>query len=166
MSSRTRLRGMKSAAGVHTVRIPRQRGRRGGQPFVVIVPEPESLTREAVGFLGRALWKARTALAPTGLALLAFPLAALLHVLAWWSGLALASLAVAPLVWLLILQRRRPARGSTRLWRIGLAVLATVAGAWMALAAGFGPLAGPLELVWLLTLIAVQMSWLVVRRAR
>jgi hypothetical protein len=61
VSSRTRTRG---AAGVHTVRIPHQRGRRS-QPFLIVVPDRPSLTREALGFLGRLLWTFRAALAPT-----------------------------------------------------------------------------------------------------
>ncbi|WP_033321221.1 hypothetical protein [Streptomyces yerevanensis] len=164
MSSRTRTRTVKTAAGVHTVRLPRQRGRRSAQPFVVVVPERPSLTREVLGFLGRALWRFRGSLAPTGFALLALVVTALLHLLGWWSGLVLAPLAAAPVLWLGILQRRRPARGSALAWRIALAALTTVAAAWAALAAGFGPLAGPLELVWLLTLIAAQSAWLIVRR--
>ncbi|MEV4035321.1 hypothetical protein [Streptomyces umbrinus] len=160
MSSRTRTRG---AAGVHTVRIPRQRGRRS-QPFLIVVPDRPSLTREAFGFLGRALWRFRSSLAPTGYALLALVITGLLHLLGWWSGLVLAPLAVAPAAWLGIMQRRRPARGSTLLWRIGLAFLAMLTSAWAALAAGFGPLAGPLPLVWLLGLIIAQSAWLIVRR--
>ncbi|MEW2397505.1 hypothetical protein [Streptomyces sp. NPDC046862] len=165
MSSRTRTRAVKTAAGVHTVRIPRQRGRRS-DPFVIVVPERPSLTREAFGFIGRALWRFRRALAPTALAVLALPVTAILHVLAWWSGLLLAPVAAAPLVWLLVMQRRRPATGTTLGWRTGLAALAVTASAWVALAAGFGPLAGPLELLWLLTLIAAQTVWLIVRRTQ
>jgi hypothetical protein len=155
---------VKTAAGVHTVHIPRQRGRRGAQPFVVVVPERPSLTREALGFLGRALWRSRRTLAPTALALIAVPLAAILHALAWWSGLLLAPLAIAPVLWFGFLQVRRPGRGSVIAWRAGLTLLATAALAWLALAAGFGPLAGPLELLWLLTWIAAQSAWLIVRR--
>ncbi|MCL8014641.1 hypothetical protein [Streptomyces sp. AS02] len=160
MSSRTRSRG---AAGIHTVRIPHQRGRRS-QPFLIVVPDRPSLTREACGFLGRALWRFRRALAPTGFALLALVITSLLHVLGWWSGLVLAPMAVAPPVWLGIMQHRRPGHGSTLAWRIALAALATLAGAWAALAAGFGPLAGPLGLIWLLGLIVAQSAWLIVRR--
>ncbi|MEV5338908.1 hypothetical protein AB0K93_10515 [Streptomyces sp. NPDC052676] len=163
MSSRTRARTVKTAAGVHTVRIPRQRGRRGAQPFVVVVPEQPSLTREALGFTGRVLWRFRSALAPTALAVAALPLCAVLHALAWWSGLLLAPLAAAPVLWLGTVQRRRPGRRSVLAWRAGLAVLATAALAWVALAAGFGPLAGPLEVLWLLAWIAAQTAWLVVR---
>lgn len=161
MSSRTRGRG---AAGVHTVRIPRQRGRRGSDPFVVVVPERPSLTREALTALGGWLWRSRRALAPTGFAVLAFVAAGLLHAIAWWSGLLLAPVAAGPLVWLLLMQRRRSGTGSVLAWRIGVAALATSALAWLALAAGFGPLAGPLELIWLLTLITAQSAWLIVRR--
>ncbi|MDC0768382.1 hypothetical protein [Streptomyces sp. HD] len=164
MSSRTRTRAVKTGASVHTVRIPRQRGRRRSDPFVVVVPERPSLTREALGFLGRALWSSRASLAPTGFALLALVVTALLHVLGWWSGLVLTPLAVTSVVWLGIVQRRRPAQGSALAWRIALAVFATLSGAWLALAAGFGPFAGPLGLVWLLILIAAQTAWLIVRR--
>ncbi|WP_109006079.1 hypothetical protein [Streptomyces rishiriensis] len=162
MSSRTRARG---AAGVTTVHIPRRRGRRGSDPFVVVVPERPSLTREALGFLGRALWNVRTALAPTALALLALPLTAVLHALAWWSSLLLAPAAVAPLLWLAIMQRRRPARAGVLLWRAGLVLLVSIAAAWLALAAAFGPFSGPLAAIWLLVLIAAQTAWLVVRRS-
>ncbi|MGW2416434.1 hypothetical protein ACWCV5_30300 [Streptomyces tubercidicus] len=164
MSHRIRTRGGRAAASVHTVHIPRQRGRRGAQPFVVVVPERPSLSREALGFLCRALWKSRRALAPTGCAVLAFAGTALLHAMAWWSGLVMAPLAVAPALWLGLVHFRRPTQGSAALWRVGLALLATAAFAWAALAAGFGPLAGPLELVWLLTWIAAQTAWLIVRR--
>ncbi|KKD04939.1 hypothetical protein [Streptomyces sp. WM6386] len=163
MSSRTRTRKVKTAAGVHTVRLPRQRGRRA-QPFVVVVPEHPSLTREALGFVGRGLWMARHALAPTGLALLALVVTGLLHVIAWWSALVLAPTAIAPAVWFAVVQRSRPAQGSTLAWRIALAVFATLAFTWAAFAAGFGPWAGPLPLLWLLTVIVAQTAWLIVRR--
>ncbi|WP_338682180.1 hypothetical protein QD712_06955 [Streptomyces acidiscabies] len=165
MSNRTRARAVKSAAGVHTVSIPRQRGRRGEQ-VVIVVPERPTLTRLLAGAAGRALWRARRALAPTALALAALPLSGVLHLLAWWSSLLLAPFAVAPVVWLLVMHRRRPAKGSVVMWRAGLAALATLAAVWLCLAAGFGPLAGPLPLLWLLLLIAVQTVWTVVRRTR
>ncbi|OMI37887.1 hypothetical protein [Streptomyces sparsogenes] len=164
MSSRTRARGVKTAASVHTIQIPRQRWRRGAQPVMVVVPEQPSLTREALGFLGSALWKRRRSLAPTGIAVLAFTGTALLHAVAWWSGLLLAPLAAGPGLWLGIVQRRHPARSTAFAWRVALAVLATFALVWAALAAGFGPLAGSLELVWLLTWITAQTAWLIVRR--
>ncbi|MFD5734367.1 hypothetical protein ACFWIY_16225 [Streptomyces sioyaensis] len=163
MSSRTRTRSAK-AAGVTTVRIPRQRGRRAADPFVIVVPERPSLTRQALTGLALILWNHRRALAPTGAAVLAFAGTALLHAMAWWSGLVVAPLAVAPTLWLGFVHFRRPTQGSAALWRVALALLATVALAWAALAAGFGPLAGPLELVWLLTWIAAQIAWLIVRR--
>ncbi|MEU5774282.1 hypothetical protein ABZ819_13475, partial [Streptomyces venezuelae] len=112
MSSRTRARAraVKVPAGATTIRIPRQRGRRrSNQPFIVVLPEQRSLTSELLGSLLRALWARRRPLAPIGIALTVLPATALLHVLVWWSGLALAPLAVGPLVWLLITQRRRPA---------------------------------------------------------
>jgi len=163
VSRRTRARSLKAAAGVHTVHIPHQRGRRGA-PFVVVLPETPSLTREALSALGGLLWRSRGALAPTGLALLAVPLTWALHAIAWWSGLLLAPLAVVPLLWLAVMQHRCPAQGTVLAWRTGLAVLAALADAWVALAAGFGPLAGPLELLWLLTWLSAQTAWLIVRR--
>ncbi|MBX9361315.1 hypothetical protein [Streptomyces sp. WAC04114] len=166
MSSRTRTRSVKTAAGVHTVRIPRQRGRRAADPFVIVVPERPSLTREALGFVGRGLWTFRHALAPTGLSMLAFLVAGLLHLIAWWSALVIAPVAAGPLVWLLVMQRRRPARSAALAWRIGLTVLATAAGVWLALAAGFGPHTSPLALLWLLILIAAQTAWLIIRPSR
>ncbi|WP_432013909.1 hypothetical protein [Streptomyces cucumeris] len=165
MSSRNRTRTAKTAAGVTAVHIPRQRGRRSSQPFVVVVPERPSLVRQALGGLALLLWDHRRALAPLALGLLAFPAAALLHALAWWSALMLAPAAAGPGLWLANLQRRRPAADKAVWgWRIALAVLGTSGLAWAALAAGFGPLAGPLELWWLLTLIAAQTAWLIVRR--
>jgi hypothetical protein len=164
VSNRTRTRAVKTAAGVHTVQIPRQRGRRGAQPFVVVVPERPSLTREAFGFLGRLLWKHRRGIAPLTLALSALPVTALLHWWAWWSGLLLAPLAAAPLGWLAFALLRCPAGRSVLLWRIGLAAGATSALTWLSLAAGFGPTAGPLPVLWLLITLAVQTAWLVIRR--
>ncbi|MYT12176.1 hypothetical protein YWIDRAFT_01414 [Streptomyces sp. SceaMP-e96] len=163
MSSRSRTRAVK-AAGVTTVRIPRQRGRRAADPFVIVVPERPSLTRQALTGLALILWNHRRALAPTGAALSAFLVTALLHALAWWSGLVLAPLVVAPALWLGFVHFRRPSQGSAALWRVALALLATLAFAWVALAAWFGPLAGPLELVWLLTWLVAQTAWLIVRR--
>jgi hypothetical protein len=86
--------------------------RRGADPFVIVVPEGPSLTREALGFVGRGLWTFRRALAPTGLSLLAFLMAGLLHLIAWWSSVVIAPVAAVPLVWLLVMQRRRPARSA------------------------------------------------------
>ncbi|MEV5982057.1 hypothetical protein [Streptomyces sp. NPDC052114] len=168
MSSRTRTRARAAKAPTGTtIRLPRQRGRRrAAQPFIIVVPEHRSLTREFLGLLAGALWTHRGPLAPTAIALAAFPVTALLHVLAWWSGLVLAPLTAGPLLWLLITQRRRPAADrAVWAWRAGLTALGTAAAAWIALAAAFGPLAGPLDLAWLLTLIAAQAVWLVIRRS-
>ncbi|MEE1791424.1 hypothetical protein PUR28_11690 [Streptomyces sp. BE308] len=161
--ARSRVRTQKVPAGATTVRIPRQRGRRA-ESVVVVVPERPSLTRQALAALGRLLWRFRRSLAPTGLAVLAFALTAILHTVAQWSGLVLAPAAAAPLLWLLITQRRTPATGSDLAWRASLAALAATATAWGALACWFGPLAGALELWWLLTLIGAQTTWLIVRR--
>ncbi|GAT84506.1 membrane protein [Streptomyces sp. F-3] len=134
------------------------------QPFVVVVPERPSLAWELFGYLVRLLWEHRGRLAPFALAVTALAVTAVLHWWAWWSGLILAPAAVAPLVWLLIVQRRRPVGRSVIWWRIGLTVLGTVGLVWLALAAAFGPLAGPLPVLWLLVTLAAQVGWLVVRR--
>ncbi|MEU6534928.1 hypothetical protein [Streptomyces sp. NPDC047000] len=163
MSSRTRAHAVKTAAGIHTVHIPGRRGHRA-QPFLIVVPEQPSLSREIAGWVGRLLWRSRRTLAPTVLALLALATAGILHALAPWTGAILAALAATPTVGVLVMQRRRPGTGTALAWRIGLALLATLTGAWFAAAAGFGPLAGPLEILWLLVLVAAQSIWLVVRR--
>lgn len=164
MPSRTRTRVRKVPAGAHTVRIPRQRGRRGAQPLVFVMPERPSLAREFGAFAARLLWDHRVRLAPIALGLTALAATAVLHWWAWWSGLILAPLAAGPLVWLLIAQRRRPAGRSVTWWRAGFTVLGTAALAWLALAAGFGPLAGPLFTLWLIIALAAQVAWMVIRR--
>lgn len=150
MTSRTRTRG---------------RTRRTRQPYVVVMPEHRrSLTGRAAGAVVLLAWDHRRALAPTGLALLAFLLTAVLHTLAWWCGLVLTPAALAPLVWLAIVQRSHPEVGSALAWRIALSIVSTLAGGWVALATTVGPLAGPLEIWWLLALIGSQTAWLIVRR--
>lgn len=161
MSSRTRTQ--KVPAGVQTVRIPGQRGRRGEQ-VVIVVPERHSLTRQLLGGLALIAWDHRRSLAPIPLAVLALGVAWILHTVVWWSGLVLAPAAIAPLVWFVVMQRRRPASGSTLAWRIGLSVASTVAAGWLAAAAAFGPFSGPLELLWLLALIVAQTTWPIARR--
>ncbi|MFJ3771115.1 hypothetical protein ACIPX0_05405 [Streptomyces sp. NPDC090075] len=163
MSSRTRARGRR-AASVTSINIPRQRGRRS-QPFIVVVPEHPSLTREALGFAGRLLWKSRSALAPTALALLALAVTAILHALSWWYGLVFLPVALAPGAWLGIMHVRRPRTGSTLYWRITAAAAVTLAVVWLLLAAVFGPFAGPLEGIWLAGWILAQAAWLIVRRS-
>ncbi|MDQ1039668.1 hypothetical protein QFZ75_006084 [Streptomyces sp. V3I8] len=151
-------------ASPKTVRIPRQRGR-GRQPYIVVVPEHRhSLTGRAASALALLVWDHRRALAPTGLALLAFGLTTVLHTLAWWAALVLAPAALAPLVWFAIVQRRHPADASALAWRITLAAVSALAGGWVALAVAAGPLAGPLEVWWLLLLLGTQTAWFIVRR--
>lgn len=164
MSSRTRTRGRKTTAGVHTVRIPRQRARRGADPFVIVVPERPSLLREMAAGLALIAWDHRRSLAPAALAVTALPLTAVLHWWAWWSGLILALPALAPLGWLAFTLLRRPAGRSVLLWRLGLALGATSALTWLAMAAAFGPTAGPLLTLWLIITVAAQVAWLVIRR--
>ncbi|MFE6889979.1 hypothetical protein [Streptomyces sp. NPDC057694] len=171
MSSRTssRRRTAKVPASATVINMPRQRrSGRSGQPFIVVVPtHGHSWKQRLAAATGRAVWRHRHALIPSFAALAALPATALLHALAWWSGLVLAPLAAGPLVWLLLTQRRRPTSERTVLvWRIGLSLLATAAIAWAALAAAFNPLAGPLGLLWVLLWAIAQSGWLVVRHTR
>lgn len=165
MTRRTRPRNVKVPAGAHSAHIPRQRrGRSSAQPFVVVIPQRPSLLGQIGRFLGLWLWDNRRSLAPLALAVVAVGVAAVLHLWAWWSGLVLAPVAAAPLVWLLIAQHRRPVPQSVLRWRLGLAVTAAAAVAWLALAAGFGPLVAPLPTIWLVLTVAAQVGWLIVRR--
>ncbi|MDT0417822.1 hypothetical protein RM574_20280 [Streptomyces sp. DSM 41982] len=164
MNSRTRARLLKT--GAHTVQIPRTRGRRGHAPYVVVVPERPSLTHEATSMLLRWLWRSRTALAPTGTAVGAFLLGVLLHLIAPWAAWLLALLAAAPLVWLALAHRARPAHGPALAWRTGLVVLALSTLAQLAASVAYGPLAGGLGVWWLLNLLVAQTVWPVLRRTR
>ncbi|WP_394432509.1 hypothetical protein [Streptomyces sp. SGAir0957] len=167
MPSRTssRRRTAKVPAGATVINLPRQRRTgRAGQPFIVVVPTHPTWKQRLAAATGRAIWNQRRALIPTFGALFVLPLTALLHALAWWTGLVLAPLAAGPLVWLLTMQRRRPAGERTVLaWRLALALLTTATLAWTALAAAFGPLAGPLGVLWLLLWTLAQTGWLIVR---
>lgn len=122
------------------------------------------MIRQALAVLAGAAWVHRRALAPTALAVLAFVLAAVLHVLAWWSSFLPAAAVVASLAWLAITQRTDPVSGSELACRVGLVAAAGLAASWMTAAAAFGPTTGPLELLWLLALLAVQTAWLIIRR--
>ncbi|MBD9704079.1 hypothetical protein IHE56_18750 [Streptomyces sp. ID01-12c] len=162
MSSRTRTR---RAVGVHTVRVPRQRGRRSAQPFVVVVPERPSLTREVLGFIGRMLWRFRRGLAPTAAAVALFVGTGVVHLVAVWVGWVLAGAAVAPLGWLAWVSKFRPtARRSVLKWRVTVALASTTVIAWAALAVVFSPVAGPLGWLWLLLTLTAQSVWLYARR--
>ncbi|AWI30416.1 hypothetical protein [Streptomyces tirandamycinicus] len=169
MSNRTRARGAKIPPGATAIRVPRQRRRGfGGRqmgPIILVVPEKPSLAARATYAVGGWVWDRRRSWAPTGIAVVAFVAAAIVHVLAWWTGLVLAPATAAPLVWLWWTSRHRPAEArSVRRWRRGLALLGIAAAAWAALAVAFGPTAGPLELLWLIATIAAQALWLQLRR--
>ncbi|EFL01368.1 integral membrane protein [Streptomyces sp. SPB78] len=164
MNSRTRTRARLLKTGAHTVQIPRTRGRRGMSPYVVVVPERPSLTHEAAAVLLRWLWRSRTALAPTGVALGAFVLGVLLHLVAPWAVYLLAPLAAAPLAWLVLAHRARPAHGPALAWRAGLVALAASVLAQLAASVAYGPLAGGLGVWWLLNLLLAQTAWPVLRR--
>ncbi|GHG82781.1 hypothetical protein [Streptomyces griseocarneus] len=163
MSSRTRSH--KVRAGSSTVRIPRQsRWRRSSTPFVVVVPERPPLSLELLAWFARLLWRHRIRLAPLALATAAWPLTALLHALAWWSGLLFAVAAVLPLGWMVHVNAHRPAGQSASRWRLMSAAVITAAMGWLALAASFGPTTDPLPLTWLLITITTQTGWSVLRR--
>ncbi|MBT2367148.1 hypothetical protein J7E88_17995 [Streptomyces sp. ISL-10] len=168
MANRTRARNAKMPPGTTAIRIPRQRRRGFGrrpEPIILVVPEQPLLAARAAYAVGGWMWDRRRAWAPTGIAVAAFVTAAIVHVLAWWTGLVLAPATAAPLVWLWWTYQHRPAEEpSVRRWRRGLALLGVASTAWAALALAFGPTAGPLELLWLVNAIAAQVLWLQVRR--
>ncbi|MEI5102462.1 hypothetical protein RB200_33120 [Streptomyces sp. PmtG] len=151
-------------AGATTVRIPRQRGRRQ-QSFVVVVPERPTLTGQALRTAGRLLWRHRLALLPTGLAVLSLAVTAILHTLAPWAGVLVAVIGLLPLLALLTPPlSRRWLKSGDRMWQWAAAVLAAVVGLWAALAILLGPLAGPLEVLWFLGLLAAYALRAAVRR--
>ncbi|MFH8793295.1 hypothetical protein [Streptomyces sp. NPDC017941] len=165
MSSRTRPRArtVKVPAGATTVRIPRQRGRRQ-QSFVLVVPERPTLTSQAVRTLGRLLWHHRLALLPTGLAVLALTVAAILHVTASWAGYLLLAAGLLPVLALLVPPLARRFAGGVRAWQWTAALLTALMGVWGSLAILLGPLAGPLEIFWFLGLLAAYALRPVLRR--
>ncbi|WP_307842923.1 hypothetical protein [Streptomyces triculaminicus] len=131
---------------------------------MIVVPERIPLSHELLFFIGRKLWAHRRGLLPLLLALAVLLTTALLHAMAWWSGLVLAPVAAAPLVWLVTVHRRYPTeRATVRFWRVALALLSTTALAWAAMAAAFGPLTGPLGGWWLALVIAAHLVWFVAR---
>ncbi|MCI3276256.1 hypothetical protein [Streptomyces cylindrosporus] len=148
-----------------TVHVPRTR-RRDAQPIILVVPERPTLAQRAARALGTWLWETRRSWAPTGIAVAALLTTAVLHGLFWWTAFLLATATFAPYGWLVWLTWRRPADDrSIHHWRKALAALATLAIAWAALAVFFGPLAGPLGLIWLALAITAQALWLRTRRA-
>lgn len=166
MSSRTRPRArtVKVPAGASTVRIPRQRGRRQ-QSFVVVVPERPALSSQALRTVGRLLWRHRLALLPTGLAVLSLVVTAILHTVAPWAGVLVGVAGLLPLVVLLTPPLYRRFAGGVRAWQWAAASLAAVVGLWGALAILFGPLAGPLEILWFLGLLAAYALRAAIRRS-
>ncbi|MFD9881527.1 hypothetical protein ACFWZT_08690 [Streptomyces alboflavus] len=165
MSSRTRPRArtVKVPAGATTVRIPRQRGRRQ-QSFLLVVPERPTLSSQALRTVGRLLWRHRLVFLPAGLALLALVLTAILHALAPWTGVLVAVAGVLPLVVLLTPPLYRRFTGGVRAWQRAVASLSAVVGLWGALAILLGPLAGPLEVLWLVGLLAAYGLRAAIRR--
>ncbi|MFD0417292.1 hypothetical protein [Streptomyces sp. NPDC127108] len=156
MSSRTRTRGVKAAANARTIRIPRQRGRRQ-EAFVVVLPDRSPRTR-VLNAAGRLLWRHRLAFLPAGLAVLVLVLTAVLHVVAPWTGGVIVVVALLPLLWLTlpasVRQRLAPSHWQRTALKWAAASLAAVVGLWAALAIIFGPLAGPLEVLWFLGVLA------------
>ncbi|MFF3977745.1 hypothetical protein [Streptomyces sp. NPDC001828] len=163
MTNRTGPRKARRGAA-RSVHLPRTR-RRDAQPIVLVVPHQPTLAARAASAVGSWLWDTRATWAPTGIALAALPATAIGHAAFWWAGFLLAPLAASPLGWLAWTGQRRPTTDRTvRRWRRGLAVVGTAASTWTALAVAFGPLTGPLGLIWLLTTVAAQVLWLRTRR--
>ncbi|MFD9909511.1 hypothetical protein [Streptomyces sp. NPDC059063] len=154
-----RVRTTKTSDGATTVRIPGQRGRKG-QTFVLLVqPGRPTPARRVLAVLGRLLW--RPCLLPTGLAVLLLALTAILHVLAPWTAYLLAGAGLIPLAVVLarpVSERKDGGRFRESLngLLLGVALGSAAVGLWAALAVELGPLAGPLEILWFLGLLAAQ----------
>ncbi|MGW5341764.1 hypothetical protein [Streptomyces sp. NPDC004050] len=146
-----------------TVRIPRQRG---SEPVILVLsPEPPTLTTRAALAAGRWVWKHRRAWAPTGIATTLLVLTGVVHLIEPRTGWVLAVLALAPAgVWAWGMLRRRPTSRQAIVWRALLAAFATAAGAWIALAAGFGPAHPALFTAWAVLTLISQTGWLMARR--
>lgn len=166
MSSRTRPRArtVKVPAGATTVRIPRQRGRRQ-QSFVLVVPERPTLTGQALRTMGRLLWRHRLALIPAGLAVLSLIVTAVLHAFAPWTAYLMTVAGLLPLIALLTPPIHCRLAGGVRAWQWGGAALAAAVGLWAGLAVLFGPLAGPLEALWFLGVLAAYGLRAAIRRS-
>ncbi|MET9961462.1 hypothetical protein ABZ128_20805 [Streptomyces sp. NPDC006326] len=164
MSRRTRSQAAQAAFPT-TVHIPRQRGRRRQvPPVIVVVSEQPTLTARATAATGRFVWRHRRTWAPTGIAVTLLVVAAVLHLLAPWTGLIAAAAGLAPLGHLVWLARTRPAGRTVWAWRISLAVLALAGLSWLSLALWFGPASAALMGLWSLTTLTVQILWLTAGR--
>ncbi|BAU84722.1 integral membrane protein [Streptomyces laurentii] len=168
MSRRFRPRTAQVPAGATTVHIPQQRGSRSAGPVVVLVSEPpRSLSSRATRALGRLAWHYRAAWAPTGFALLAYPLVAVVHVVGPWAAWVLAAATLAPPVGVWWRVRKHADRLGERPGRLlTLAGLVTAALGWAAATVHFGPLTAPLAWLWLGLTLAAQSFWLVIRRSK
>ncbi|MFH8729407.1 hypothetical protein [Streptomyces termitum] len=163
-----RPRTVQVPPGATTVRIPAQRGAKNAPPVVVLVSEPASswssrLARAAGGWA----WHHRAAWAPTAYAVLAYVLAAIVHVIAPWMVFVLAPAAPVPLLawwWTRVKQPERTGEHPGRL--LTAAVLAVLATAWAAALVHCGPLAVALAWSWVGLTVVVQVFWLVVRRSK
>ncbi|MET8969176.1 hypothetical protein [Streptomyces hydrogenans] len=168
MSRRSRPRTVQVPPGATTVRIPRQRGAKNAPPVVVLVSEPRpSLSSRLAQAAGGWAWKHRAAWAPTGYAVLAYVLTAVVHAIAPWMVYVLAPAALVPLLALAWVRAKHPGRVGERPGRLlTAAVLATLALGWAAATVHYGPLTVPLAWTWAGLTLAVQVFWLVVRRSK
>ncbi|MFB7578230.1 hypothetical protein [Streptomyces hydrogenans] len=168
MARRSRPRTVQVPPGATTVRIPTQRGAKGAPPVFVVVSESRpTLSSRLARALGGWAWRHRAAWAPTGYAILAYALTALVHVIGPWMVYVLAPAATLPLLGLWWVRVKSPERIGERPGRLlAAAVLATLATAWTAATVHYGPLAVPLAWVWVGLTVAVQVFWLVVRRSK
>ncbi|MFE7120844.1 hypothetical protein ACFU99_35990 [Streptomyces sp. NPDC057654] len=141
MPRRSRSRSARVLKGATMIEIPEQRPRRGRRGrVVVVVPEHRDH---------------RPLFAPAAVALCAIPATALVHAVAWWAGLVLALSAVVPVV------------GALAGWlRVRDAAAGAMALLWSGLAVAFGPLTGPLWVLWALSAAVCQAVWLLPRPSR
>lgn len=162
MSRRTRITAKGAAPTVH---IPRQRGSHQGPQVIVVVSEEPTLTARAAAASGRWVWKHRRAWAPTGLAVLLWAVAGIVHLITPWAALAIAPAGLAPLAVLAWKAKTAPAPTPVAsAWWIALAVLALAAVAWLGLALWFGPARPALMGLWTLTTLTAQVLWVTTGR--
>ncbi|MFE7596292.1 hypothetical protein [Streptomyces sp. NPDC057494] len=168
MARRSRPRTVQVPSGATTVRIPTQRGAKNAPPVFVVVSETRpSLSSRIARAVGGWAWSHRASWAPTGYAVLAYGLVAVVHLLAPWMVFVLALATPVPLLGLWRTRSKYPERIGERPARLATAtVLAAVAVGWAAATVHYGPLIGPLAWAWVGLTVAVQSFWLVIRRTK
>ncbi|WP_426363926.1 hypothetical protein [Streptomyces sp. E-08] len=168
MARRSRPRTVQVPSGATTVRIPTQRGARNAPPVFVVVSESRpSLSSRIARAVGGWAWSHRASWAPTGYAVLAYGLVAVVHVIAPWMVFVLAPAAPAPLLGLWWTRKKRSERIGERPGRLATSSALAAGGVgWAAATVHFGPLNAPLAWAWVGLTLTAQSFWLVIRRSK